>query len=344
MNLNNIKHIIISRTDSIGDVILTIPLCGILKKEFPHLKITFIGKTYTQSIIKKSSNIDHFCNYDDIKRMSLCQATGYIKDLNADAIVHVFPNKKLALISKKARIKYRVGTRNRFYHLLTCNIRPSLSRKKSDLHEAQLNIKLLEKFINIENINLSNIPDYYGLKLNYLNNKFNNTIILNNKFNLILHPGSKGSAREWGINNYAKLIQLIDKEKFNIYISGTSNERKSFKKDLIEPFNDFVIDICDKFNLNDFIDFISQCDGLLACSTGPLHIAAATGINALGIYSPMRPIHPGRWKPIGNNTHVFVKNKSCNNCRDTKQCECIQSITPEEIIQKLNTLKKISVK
>ena len=35
------KNIIISRTDNIGDVVLTLPLAGILKENFPKAKVYF---------------------------------------------------------------------------------------------------------------------------------------------------------------------------------------------------------------------------------------------------------------------------------------------------------------
>ncbi len=37
-------NIIISRTDSIGDVVLTLPVAAVLKKYFPEIKIGFMGK------------------------------------------------------------------------------------------------------------------------------------------------------------------------------------------------------------------------------------------------------------------------------------------------------------
>ena len=46
------QTIAISRTDSIGDVVLTLPICVWLKKHFPEIKIIFIGSTYTLPIIK----------------------------------------------------------------------------------------------------------------------------------------------------------------------------------------------------------------------------------------------------------------------------------------------------
>jgi ADP-heptose:LPS heptosyltransferase len=64
-------------------------------------------------------------------------------------------------------------------------------------------------------------------------------------------------------------------------------------------FHHQAVDLCGRLSLDEYITLISSSYALVAASTGPLHIAAACGIRAIGLYSPMRPIHPGRWKPIG---------------------------------------------
>ena len=46
------QTIAISRTDSIGDVVLTLPVCVWLKKKFPDIKIIFFGSTYTKPVIE----------------------------------------------------------------------------------------------------------------------------------------------------------------------------------------------------------------------------------------------------------------------------------------------------
>jgi ADP-heptose:LPS heptosyltransferase len=60
--------------------------------------------------------------------------------------------------------------------------------------------------------------------------------------------------------------------------------------------------------LTEFIGFINECDILLACSTGPLHIASILGKTAIGLYTKKRPMHPGRWSPIGQNSKVVTSN------------------------------------
>ena len=82
-------------------------------------------------------------------------------------------------------------------------------------------------------------------------------------------------------------------------------------------------------------EFVGRADGLLACSTGMLHLAAALGKYALGIYAPIKPIHPGRWKPLGPHATYLVLDKDCNQCGKDPYCACIRAITVVQVQNKL---------
>ena len=68
-----------------------------------------------------------------------------------------------------------------------------------------------------------------------------------------------------------------------------------------------------------------------AAAEGP--IASALGKKAIGLFAPMRPIHPGRWKPIGVKANYLVLNKDCSDCRKTMNCHCIREIKIMEVIK-----------
>lgn len=333
-----IKRVIISRTDSIGDVILTLPLAGILKKHFPDLHISFLGSNYTRDVINCAAYVDEFIDWNKINKLAENEAIELIKSKNADAIIHVFPRKEIAILAKKAGIKYRIGTTNRLYHWFTCNKLTKLSRKKSDLHEAQLNIKLLKAFGINKTFSLKEISEYYGFKAKVLLPDNINSLIDNHKINLILHPKSKGSAREWGLDNFATLIDILPSDKYKIFITGTEAEANLMKTEILDKYNN-IIDLTGKLSLAEFITFISGCDALIAASTGPLHIAAALGKIAIGIYPPIKPMHPGRWMPIGKNAAYLVSEIYCEDCRKTNDCKCMREISPEMVISKLEEIK-----
>ena len=104
---------------------------------------------------------------------------------------------------------------------------------------------------------------------------------------------------------------------------------------LLENTHENVIDLTGKITLSELISFINEADGIIACSTGPLHIAAALNKVAIGIFPPIKPMHPGRWAPIGDKAQVIYKNIKCSKCRKSKICECITTIKPQDVINLL---------
>ena len=327
------QNILISRTDAIGDVVLTLPLAGIIKEYFPNSKVFFLGKSYTKDIILLSEHVNGFINWSELENIPINKQIDTIKQYEIDTIIHIFPNKSIAKLAKQAGIKNRIGTAHRTFHWNTCNKLLNFSRKKSDLHEAQLNTKLLKPLGIDRNFSPADLVDYYGFsRVKDLDEKFKN-LLSKDKFNLILHTKSKGSAREWGLENFKKLIQILPKDKYQIFLSGTEEEGLLFREHLLG--DDHVVDISGTMNLQEFVSFINSADGLIAASTGPLHIAAALGKRALGIYPPIRPMHPGRWKPIGKNADYLVKEKECSDCRSGGACHCMLELTPEMVAAKI---------
>jgi heptosyltransferase-3 len=322
-----IKRIIVSRTDAIGDVILTLPLCGLIKKYYPNSTIIFLGKTYTKPVIECCGNVDEFVNADDLFKLNNKDLTAELKNLNADIFIHVFPNRRLTRLTKKAKIKHRIGTTNRLFHWGKINNLVFLSRKKSALHEAQLNCKLLEPLDIYETPTLKELANFTDFSKIPFINKSADGLLDKRKINVILHPKSNASAREWSLENYRWLIQLLPADKYKIFISGTEKEKLELHK-WITSLPEHVIDITGKFSLAEFISFISKADYLVAASTGPLHIASACGIGAIGIYPPIKPMHPGRWSPIGKNAHAVCIEKSCLACKGNPHaCKCINEVS-----------------
>ncbi len=324
------KRLVISRTDNLGDVILTLPLLGYLKSVTPDLKIFFIGKKYTQPIIDRCVFVDQFLDRDEVLMDSHTLAM-----VRADTIIFIFPDQKLAKVANKAGIKHRVATAHRWYNWIYCNHLVGFTRVKSNLHESQLNFKLLKPFKLNFDIDTSELISYYGL--HPAKNDFS-TLLNKDRFNLIIHPKSKGSAREWPLDSYYRLVLSLPVESYRIFVTGLQAEGDLIRKEkpeLLQHPN--VTDLTGKLNLEELTSFISQADGLLACSTGVLHLAAALGIYALGLYSPMKPIHPGRWMPVGKKAQYLALKEECSLCRDSKECACINAITVEEVKQKIDS-------
>lgn len=320
--------IAISRTDNIGDVMLSLPMAGLLKQVMPNATIAWIGKTYTRDLIAACRHVDEFYDIGE-----LTANPDLLRNARPDAIVHVFPHRKLTQIAAKAHIPLRIGTSHRWFHWLYCNRLVHLGRKNSPLHEAQLNIRLLKPLLGKDLIvPLQEIAGLYGFSAPNLP-----IAHLPEKPFVILHPKSKGSAREWPVADYLNLAQLLEKQRIDCAVTGTAAEGDNIRQscpELLRQAN--VHDFTGKLSLAQLIALIEKSSGLVACSTGPLHIAAALGKPAIGIYPPMRPIHPGRWAPVGTRAEVLVLNKNCQACKRSGNCACIAAIRPDSVLAALN--------
>ena len=327
------EKIIISRTDSIGDVVLTLPVAGAIKAFMPGAEIIFLGRDYTREVVALSRHIDRFVSWDEQEKLDEEARTEWMENLEADKIIHVFPRPDVARLAAKAKIPLRIGSTGRIYNYRYCNKLVPLSRKNSGLHESQLNFKLLRPLIkDIETPSLETVKSYYGFRPpSDIPGKIL-SLIDRSRFNLILHPKSKGSAREWPAERYSELINLLPVDRFKIFVTGTKDESTLISGFLNEN-KEKITNLTGKFSLKEFVQFISLADGLVAASTGPLHIAAALGKLAIGIYPPIRPMHPGRWAPVGEKAKYLVMEKKCNDCRKTGQCHCMTEITATRVKQ-----------
>lgn len=295
MQPHQVKHILIHCTFNIGDVVLTLPLAGILKTHFPNCRISFLGYEYTRDISMRSEFIDAFYAWDDWQKQSESDAITLIQSLNFDVVIHESPDKAVASLLKSAKIPLRIGTMNRPYHWFTCNRLVRLSRKDNRYHEAVNSLKLLKPFRISCNTDVTYLQNKMGLRKSIAPSDKIKNILKPNLFNIIIHPFTNKHTLEWPISYFNQLIQSLPRDRFHIIITGSKNESPLIHEKIISVCDD-VTDVSGQLSLDELIDLISFSDGLFSNATGPLHVASAYDIHTLGVY----PVHTvPRWKPIG---------------------------------------------
>lgn len=318
-------HVLICRTDNIGDVVLTLPIAGYLKRLYPAIRIGFVCRGYAAPLVRHCSAIDYVIEVEQLDRPA-----HQLAHSGVDTIIFSKPDKTLAAAAKKARIPNRVGTSHRLFHWLYCNKLAHFSRVKSPLHEAQLNFELLRPlglhFIPA----LDEIPALYQLNAPPYAERIR---LPHDEFHLIIHPKSNGNGREWPLAHYTALAHLLQaQQNIKLWVTGSENEGKWLEQnaaDLLRMPN--VTSVCGRFALDELAAFINTANGLIASGTGPLHMAAALGKPTLGLFPPMKPIHPGRWAPLGTHAQVLCEAKTCSGCKDAATCVCMQNITPAQV-------------
>ena len=326
-------RIVISRTDRIGDVVLTLPLCALLRRAMPQAKVIFLARDYTRAVVESSPYVDEVLSWDSVARADGSTQATLLESVDADAILHVFPRREIATAAKRARIPRRIGTSHRIFHWTTCNEIVSVGRKRSEQHEAQLNLSLARGLLGQSDWPLGELASLTELRPRAVPPAWIADQLTPDRFNLVLHPRSGGSAIEWPLAHFGTLVNGLDQQRVRVFISGSTAEAPELR-DWIASLPGGVVDLSGRLSLEELIAVLHMADGFVGGSTGPLHIAAGVGIRALGLFPSRRPMHPGRWAPLGRRSEVLAAAMSCDDC-GRSVCTCMSTISAEMVAERI---------
>ena len=327
------RRILVSRTDRLGDCMLTLPLCGLLKARYPAAELFFLARAYTQPFVQLSTNLTRVLDWDALAALSSSARTQAMQDLNCDTIIHVFPRAPIAAAARSAGIPRRIGTNRRWFHWLYCNELVPVSRRKSNLHEAQLNTLIAAKLLGPS---IASPPPLAGLAAHYAllapppGAELTN-ILDPRRFNLVVHPLNSGSAVGWPLQRAAELIALLPAEKINVIISGDTASAA-----ILEPWiTTLSRPVAKAIGLAplSYASLLGAADGMLASSTGPMHLSAALGRRTLGLFpNAATSSNVRRWQPVGLRAEVLTPTEPCATCeRLGSACDCLKNISGEQV-------------
>ncbi|MBK6877550.1 MAG: glycosyltransferase family 9 protein [Ignavibacteria bacterium] len=333
------NRILIVRTDRVGDVIMITPMIREIRRTFPDAFIATLTNPNSADVLINNPNVNEIIT-DDLMKDSFSEVTAKLRSFKFSDGLLVMPTERAAYQMFLAGVKNRIGVGRKLYEVIT--FMKSVSRNKYIplRHEADYCMDLA-RVIGVSSDNLTPeiflTPEEKELRLNSL-------IASGSRINtrkIIIHTGSGGSSRNWSEEKYLKLIESILNRDQNSEIILTAKEMtddfvvkaKAMSNELILDVRDLVI------RLRDLINIISNCDLLIAASTGPLHVASALGIKTIGLYCH-RPMNCSRhWGALGMNAvNLEISKSYCDaSCSDDKEnCNFENGLGIDNVINFLN--------
>jgi len=338
MKDNNLKKILVVRTDRIGDVVLSLPIASVIKQFYPECKLSFLIREYTKPITEANPFIDESVVIKEGNgKFRIFDNVVMLKKFDFDAVIILYPTFTISLIMFLAGIKKRVGTGYRLYSFLFTD-KIYEHRKDAKKHELEYNFSLL-KSIGIDyqpgidnvkfNLNLSNSS------LNKIDRLLSDYNIQSEDRFIIIHPGSGGSAVDLPIHKFKDLINKLNEIDIKIILTGNENEKKLCDELTIHKN---VINFSGMLSLKELMSLISKCSLLIANSTGPIHLAAALGKQTLGFYPKIQSCSAQRWGPYSKRKFIYEPELDCDNCT-REQCEKLNCMNFININNVINDIK-----
>ena len=306
MEVNEIKKIIISRTDKIGDLLLSIPSFFMARKMFPNAEIMILVRNYNYEIVKNLPYIDRIIKIDDYSEKEL---ENEIKSFNADIFIALYNDKIISKLARKSGANYRVGPISKIYSIFSFNRGIWQKRSHSIKNEAEYNLDLIRKidpkrydevfeinskiYLEQENIDVANM---------YIDkNKISGKI-------LVVNPFMGGSAKTITDEQYQNLLQKIYDRRgdISIIIACHISEKERAEKILKGIDREKIYVFANEGSVLNLAGIIDKATVYLGGSTGPTHLAGALGKNIVAIYPNKKTQHPIRWGVINNKNVKYI--------------------------------------
>ena len=337
----NVKNILLVRTDRIGDVILSLPMLPLLKRRFPDAKISVLVRQYTRELVEHHSCVDEVLVYENEDSLaSLWAILTEIRRRKFDIAVIPYPRFRPTLISFLSGIGIRIGSGYRWYSFLF-NRRIFEHRKDGRRHEVEYNLALLHSL----GISTQGEPEF-EFPITPAARKMADGLLAESGIGVsdnfaVLHPGSGGSAREWRAENFSALGNaLSQKLGMKIVVTGGNGE-KTLVQSVVDGMNSAAIGVSGRLSLMELGALIRRARIFVSNSTGPMHIAATVGTPVVAFFPPMLQCSPVRWGPYTKKQKVFVAdNKRCPLCHGSpcRSNVCMDQITVENAFHAVKEL------
>jgi ADP-heptose:LPS heptosyltransferase len=330
------RHILIARTDKVGDLLLSLPTFQALKKAFPHTRLTALVSPYAKEIVQSHPAVDAVELYE--KGEGFWGLAQRLKALKPDVFIALYPRPQQVLAAWMAGIPTRIGTAYRWYSfLLTDKIK--VHRSACDRHEAEYNLDLVEPLGVKAGIRKIEFP-LTEAERSFARDLLRERGIKPKDHYVVVHPGHKGSALNWKPERYGQITgQLCRQKGLRVVLTGAADETELISQVTthlsgLGP-NQKPILLIGECTLRQLAAVYEGADCFLSGSTGTMHLAAAVGTSTVALFCPIPQTTPVRWGPWGNKSTVLMpRNLECPNCRvgTCSKHDPMDAISVEEVL------------
>lgn len=331
--------VLVTRTDRLGDLVVSLPAVVELKRARPDWEVHLMVAPGARPLVEHSPELDGLWTWnDDLTRGARRALEEDLRREGFDAAVLLQYRRELADVLRRAGIGRRYGPRSKLTSWFLLNRGTWQARSRRDRHEGEFSLELLRKLVP----DLPRAPAtprlHLGPEQRDTAASFRAERAASAEHVAFVHPGSSGSALDWAPGNFVRVANaLAARPGWRVFVTGDGKDARRLAP-VRGELADAVADIQNEFALPAFLAVLAAGDVFVGPSTGPLHMAAALDLAAVGLYPPVPTMAPSRWGPRGRWCRTVVPAVDCpagRTCR-RERCDlynCMERIACAEVIE-----------
>ncbi len=347
MNETVPKHILVARTDKVGDLLLSLPVFQTLREAFPEARLTALVSSYAKEIVQNHPAVDNVEILEPGE--SLFKLATRFKTLAPDIFISLYPRPNQVIAAWMAGIPIRIGTAYRWYGFFL-NQRVKVHRSVCDRHEVEYNLDMVRP--------LGVVPAMEKIEFPLSDNErsFAKDLLKEKGIDygtpyVVIHPGHKGSALNWKPERYGQAISQLSYRGRKVVITGGPDETPLISQVMTHVRglgkDQKPVLLIGECTLRQLAAVYEGADCFLSGSTGTMHLAAAVGTPTVALFCPIPATTPVRWGPWGNKSTVLMpRNLQCPDCQ-LGHCvlhDPMDAIKVEEVLEALEKYIKRTTK
>lgn len=344
----NSKKILIIQLRRVGDVVFTLPVIGALRKNFPDAQIDFLVERPSDQLVGLHPDLNELLVYDKSRPIFWIRE---VRRRSYDWILDFHSNGRTLLLTLFTGAALKAGFSGPLTRTLVYNRRAEVNDKK---YIVEQKLDLLRK------LDLSADKWSWGIKIPELEMKWAEDFLksanVKNGDKLVgIAPATRRATRAWISERFAEVVYALASRSIKVLFLWGPGERSvveeivkyKYRKDNLTGSaggeNGKII-VPPETSLLQLSALIQKCNLIVAVDNGPKNIAVALGIPTITISGPTNPLS---FNPHGDASHVVIRDDklfcvSCGLNRCPYHHECMQNVSAEQVIQKIEATLNIA--
>jgi heptosyltransferase-2 len=337
------RNILVIQTAFIGDVILTLPLIQVLKRNFQDAQIDLVATPRAAGLFANHPAIRRVIQYD--KRGRDRGVKGFLhleREISAGQYeLAIIPHRSLrsALLAWKSGIKRRIGFNNSAGRWLFTDVVPYQTKR----HEIERNLSLLEA-LSVVGSNRE-LPSLYPSQAekNAIDVLLGDSGFNRSQQLVSLAPGTIWNTKRWLKERFAQVARQLASEGHSVVLIGSDEDRILCEEIRHLAGEMHVLNTAGNLTLLESTELIRRSAVIITNDSAPMHMGVAVRTPVVAIFGATVPSFG--FSPYGEHDEVVqTLGLTCRPCSihggnacPIKTFDCMKNIDAERVLASVRT-------
>ncbi len=341
MNSEN-PRILIIKLSAIGDVVHTLPLLEVIRREFPSSRIDWVIEEDASSIVDGHPDLNEvivFPRKSWLRRFVkgggcvavMREVADFVRKFrkrNYDVVVDLQGLLKSGVLAFIARGKRKIAL-NGGREGSSLFINEQVAFPHPDIHA-------LDRYLCVAQYLGATNQRWEGLiPIDEADRRYVDDLLDEHKIDtapIAINPMAKWRTKLWGLSRFASLADIVSEElEKTVIFTGGISDRDAIES-ILSGMKSKTLNFAGLTNLKQLAYLYQKCAAVVSTDTGPMHVAAAMGTPVVALFGPTSPSRTG---PYGAKHRVVRAGIHCSPCFK-KSCDdmsCMKEITVQKVFE-----------